>query len=374
MTNQLTTLIEQSFILETASAAYGNSFLLPVVTFPMKECYINWKNVFINEYRTRSFIRAMFITISFTTGPILISLGKPSWLYDRIYFLYNGIPILNQLSEAVGVAISCSFIFSYFCAWAIVLATNFFNHYRFGGADHYLTSKKKQELLTIIQHNRFQISIKEIEEIFKKINLQLRKHPDNLVLHDLVNNFRKGDLQTALDHACLLEAEIALLNNKIELLSKPHQKPGLLDLQDQLPGQELQQLQPRLITHPPPPRNSLSIPDGYKELNYHASSSSSNQFTQISENILQNIGAEAEQSHSINFSQQFLATNQLTPEAVIYQYKHKKKFKYKQKFARAIDNQLNVYQQTVKQLTLHQKELKEQRYISPSKNFRVALS
>ncbi len=207
------------FILEILSAINKTSYLIPIISYPFIECYTNWKNVVISEYPIRSTIRATITTSSFAIGPILTEIAGFSWLNERSLALYQMTPIFNQLPETAGTIICSAYICSYFFTWTATYATNFFNYYKFDGTDNYLTPGKTAKISEIMKNNKFNISQNEIVDIFNKINTQSRLDPNNKTLNNLIKCLRKGDLQTILDNAHLLETEISIINNKINTMS-----------------------------------------------------------------------------------------------------------------------------------------------------------
>ncbi len=212
-----------STILEKLSTITETSNLIPVITYPIAECYNNWKNIFTDEYPTRSTIRAIISTVAFATGPLLIQVANFAWLKDRCNGLYQTIPIFNLLPEEVGTTICSAYVCGYFLTWSGIELTDIYNNYKFGGTEHYLTEEKIKKIHEFISNNNFNISPEEITNIFNKINLQLRKDPKNRNLANMIGALRKGDFQTILDNAHLLETEISIINNKINTLVNAEQ-------------------------------------------------------------------------------------------------------------------------------------------------------
>lgn len=210
-------------ILEKLSTITETSNLIPVITYPIAECYNNWKNVFTDEYPIRSSVRAVVSTGAFIVGPILTEVVNFTWLKDRCFGLYQTIPVFNLLPEDAGTAICSAYVCGYFLTWASIELTDIYNNYKFGGTNHYLTQDKIQQLHQFITNNNFNITPEEISDIFNKINLQLRKDPKNRDLNNMILALRKGDFQTILDNAHLLETEISIINNKINTLVNTEQ-------------------------------------------------------------------------------------------------------------------------------------------------------
>ena len=210
-------------ILEKLSTISETSNLLPVLTYPIAECYNNWKNVFTDEYPIRSSVRAVVSTGAFIIGPILTEVVNFTWLKDRCHGLYQTIPVFNLLPEDVGTGICSAYACGYFLTWASIELTDIYNNYKFGGTNHYLTEDKIQQLHQFITNNNFNITPEEISDIFNKINSQLRKDPKNRSLTNMIVALRKGDFQTILDNAHLLETEISIINNKINTLVNTEQ-------------------------------------------------------------------------------------------------------------------------------------------------------
>lgn len=212
-----------STILEKLSTITETSNLIPVITYPIAECYNNWKNIFTEEYPTRSAIRAIISTAAFATGPLLIQVANFTWLKDRCNGLYQTVPIFNLLPEEVGTTICSAYVCGYFLTWSGIELTDIYNNYKFGGTEHYLTEEKTEQIHEFVTNNNFNISPEEIKNIFNKINLQLRKDPKNRNLTKMIVDLRKGDFQTILDNAHLLETEISIINNKINTLVNAEQ-------------------------------------------------------------------------------------------------------------------------------------------------------
>ena len=347
-------------IIQKLSTINQTSYIIPVVIYPFIQCYTNCKNVINNEYPIRSAIRATVNIGSLAVGPLLIEVANFTWLKDRSYSLYQTIPVFNQLPETAGTLICSAYICSYFLTWSTNQATNLFTYCKFGGAEHYLTPDKAQKIYDLMKNNQFNISIDEIMDIFSKINAQLRKDPNNKKLIELVNCIRNGDLQSILDNAHLLETEIALVNNKINILSN-HQ----VDQEQISPATEpsaplLTLTSNTEESNAPPPSPLIQID------NATSSTDPLLLTTNIGDGNKQHAepNREHQADHPLLYDSEEEHPDIKNPPipAIMYQYQKPHKFN------RAFD-----YNTSLDKLKKHRDLLKAKRVVDPTKTFKIAL-
>lgn len=332
-----------STILGKLSTINETSNLIPVITYPIIECYLSWKNIFIKEYPIRSTIRAVISTGAFVTGPLLTQVANFTWFKDRCNGLYQTIPIFNLLPEEVGTAICSAYVCGYFLTWSGIQITDIYNNYKFGGIYHYLTDQKVQQIHEFITNNNFNITPEEITQIFNKINLQLNKNPNNPILNNMILALRKGDFQTILDHAHLLETEIAIVNNKLNRLLAAEQlnyAPAVIN-NNLLHDNSIETL---------PEDDALLTENSSEGLDVSENNSNRPNADPQANNIRYNNTPPSEEENPDR--------NQPPITAILYQYQNKFKSKNKSQIISPIDN-----------LKEHKAQLKAKRFITPNKSF-----
>lgn len=209
-----------SYLLNYFSILNQTSNLIPIIIYPVKECCDNWVNVAMKEYPLRSSIRAIVTTTSFAAGPLLIEFANFTWLADRSTGLYRMIPVINLLPEKAGTYLCSAYLCGYFATWAIHQMTNLYTKFKFGGTEHYLTATKTSEVHEKMISNNFNITQLELQKIFTDINQQWRNHPQEQHLLKMLHSIRHGDLQSVIDNANLLEAQIAILEHKLAIMQQ----------------------------------------------------------------------------------------------------------------------------------------------------------
>jgi len=346
-------------IIQKLSTINQTSNIIPTISYPFIECYINCKHVITNEYPIRSAIRATANVGSLVAGPLLVEIGNFTWLKDRSFSLYQTIPVFNQLPETAGTLICSAYICSYFLTWSANQVTNFFTYYKFGGTEHYLTPDKAQKIYDLMKNNQFNISIDEIMDIFSKINEQLRKDPNNKKLIELVNCIRNGDLQSILDNAHLLETEIALVNNKINILSN-----NQVDQEQISPAMEPSTSLLPLTCNAE--ESNAPPPSPFTQIN---NATSSTDPLSLTTNIEDSNNPHADPNREQHTDPLLYDSEEEHPDrknppipAIMYQYQQPHKSK------RAVN--LNI---SVDKLKKHRDVLKTKRVVDPKKTFKVVL-
>lgn len=334
-----------STILDKLSNITETSNLIPVIIYPIEQCYINWRNIFVDEYPIRSTIRAIISTGAFATGPLLTQIANFTWLKDRCTGLYQTIPVFNLLPTDVGTAICSAYVCGYFVTWVGIELTDIYNNYKFGGTNHYLTQAKIENIHQFVTNNNFNISQEEIKTIFNKINVQLNKDPKNRNLNNMIVSLRKGDLQTVLDNAHLLETEIAIINNKINTLLAAEQlnyTPVVNDNRNVLNNNSIESL----------PEDDALLTENSSEQE-HLAVSENNSSPPIHNNArFVNNPPPSEQEHPDR--------NRPPIAAILHQYQSQSKNKRRT----PINNSI-----AIDTLRAHKSQLKSKRFVDPTKSF-----
>lgn len=337
-----------------------NSNIIPIIIYPIQECYNNWINIFIKEYPTRSALRATITTTSFAAGPLLIEFANFTWLADRSRGLYETIPVFNLLPEKVGTYLCSAYLCGYFSAWAIHQITNLYTKFKFDGSEHYLTPTKTSEIHQKMINNNFNITSLELQKIFTDINQQWRRQPSEKYLLKMLCSIRNGDLQTVIDNANLLENQIATVEHKIAVIQ-----------------QNLNQVDHNLIPDsseiPTGSNNLISANNNSSEIPTRSNNTNTTEMTAIDNtdvNIVPNNSYTdlnqalhsplATEFENIRLLSQNIRDINTPPVAgILHQYANKKKNKTR-------DNNANT---VIDNLNHHKQQLINKRYLNPNKSY-----